>query len=205
MKTALCLAIALTATGCTHRVWFTQPLREGLEAPSPGEPGGEAGLGEPSRAPDDLQYFASERIVLERELRSRSEALTRGRVLVRRGRTIEQVIVRRGTPGVAVEWGPDWVAVSFEKGTSLVFELVDDADDAPGIDRPPDSFAGERLPASYYRLRTEPGTSGEPTVSFEGRSFVAVHGAARARLQIERTAWTRYRKHRRVLEGVRVK
>lgn len=195
----------LTTSGCAHRIWFTQPVREGFELGVTPEPDGEAGLSEPGRAPSELQYFVSERIVLQREARSRNEAITHGRILVRRGRYVEEVLIRKGTPGVAVDWGPDWVAVSFEKGTQLIFDLVQPDDDAPGTNRAPAGFVGEDLPSTYYQLRTRPDENGEGAfIEIRGKSYAATKSTARARLKVKRHSWTRHKRTRRVMRGRRI-
>lgn len=197
------MVMVVVGAGCSH-VTFTQPMREAYELGVVPDAEGEAGVGEPGRAPDDLQYFVSERVVLEREISSRSEALAKGRIVVRKGRILQRVIIRRGTPGVAVDWGPDWVAVSFEKGTRLHFDLVDSAkDDGPGYERAPASIAGDDLPSSYYQLRSDP-QGGTHHVQFDGREYVAIGGTRNAKLEVQRFAVTKKRRARRVLRGRRV-
>jgi hypothetical protein len=201
-------SIAFGAAGCAQRVYLSQPMREtfelGIVDPAAAADG-EGGLARaPSRSPADLQYFTSGRIVLEREVQSRSETVADGRIFVRGGRLIERVIVRRGTPGVAVDWGPNFIAVSFAEGTRLVFELTHAADlEAAGVDRVPDGYLGERRPSTSYRLRTGSGPDGEATVPFEGHTYELV-SADVPRLRVLRSAWTSDRRARRVLRGRRV-
>lgn len=207
-----CLAGGITVlaiSGCTHRVWFTQPIRESFElGMHEADPAGEAGLGkDPSgHTPGQLQYFLSERIVLEREATSRHDALAHGRVIARHGRYIERVIVHRGTPGVAVDWGPDWVAISFEKGTRLVFDLVETASaNQPGVDRAPAGLLGEELPSSYYQIRTvDDPDNGRKAVEFDGKLYEPAVETAAARLKIRRFSRTQNHRTRRVLRGRRV-
>jgi hypothetical protein len=200
----------LMAAGCSHRVYFTQPIRErfelGLhEAETEGE--GDFGKDRTGYSPEQLQYFTSERIVLEREATSRQDALTHGRILQRGGRYIERVIVRRGTPGVAVDWGPDWVDVSFESGTRLRFQLAEDARaNAPGDERTVATFAGEGVPSTSYRLQTVPDpVDTTAKVDFDGRLYEQAGATSQARLQVKRHAWTQSHRTRRVLRGRRVK
>ncbi len=196
----------LVPTGCTQRIWFTQPVREGFELGVAPDPEAEADLAHPGRAPNELQYFVSDKIVLQREASSRHEGIARGRIVVRRGRSIDQIMVRRGTPGVAVDWGPDWVAVSFEKGTHLVFDLVQRDGDEPGTDRSPATFAGEDMPATYYRLRTTPVEDEDGRfVDVAGTRYRVVGSSGDARLKVPRTAWTQHHRQRRVMRGRRIR
>jgi hypothetical protein len=195
-------------SGCTHRVWFTQPIREAFElGVHEADPEGEAGMGNATstHSPGELQYFLSERIVLEREVTSRHDELARGRVIARRGRWVERVIVHRGTPGIAVDWGPDWVAISFEKGTRLHFDLVENgAANRPGVDREPAGLFGEDLPSSYYQLRTIEDDAIGSAVEFDGKRYAPTLGSGAARLKIRRLSWTESHRSRRVLRGRRV-
>jgi hypothetical protein len=206
--------VLVTTTGCAQRVHFTQPIREqfelGLhEAAPPGAEEGEADLGRDRTgySPDALQYFTSERIVLEREVTSRHDGLTHGRIFARGGRYVERVIVRRGTPGIAIDWGPDWVDVSFESGTRLRFELVEDPRaNTPGDEREVATFTGEGLPSTSYRIGTvvDP-DEGPAKVEFDGHMYEPVGATSHARLQVRRHAWMQNHRTRRVLRGRRVK
>lgn len=172
------LGVLLLSAGCTRRVYFSQSIRDGLE-------GGPEAPQTGAKSEDALQYFAAHRIVLEREVKSRDENISGGRIIVRRGRMIEQVVIRRGTPGVATEWGDDWIAVSFEEGTSFTFERAD-------VDR-----AGSVL----YRIRATEGPLGVPVVEFNNLGWQLASPHYNATLQIKRNAAGKRHKHRRVLKG----
>ncbi len=186
----------LLCAGCTRRVYFSESIRDGLElgAGAPGEQDPEAGSG--------LQYFASHRILLQREISSRNEKITGGRIVVRKGRLLEQVLIRRGTPGIAIDWGEDWVAVSFEKGSQLIFERSDPADGS-GPHPPPD-LQGLAGPRNVYRIRTQSAESGPSTVRFDGHDWELVSSHGRATLQVKRNALGSKKRRRRVLRGRRL-
>ncbi|MCR9165762.1 MAG: hypothetical protein ACE37F_07770 [Nannocystaceae bacterium] len=176
----LVLGLLLFSAGCTRRVYFSQSIRDGLE--------GSAGMEDATKreaAEDSLQYFAAHRIVLERDAKSRDENISGGRIIVRRGRLIEQVVIRRGTPGIATDWGDDWIAVSFEEGTSLVFEKA----------------AADRGGSVLYRLRTSAGPLGAPVVDFNNLGWKLASAHYNATLQVKRNAAGKRKKRRRVLQG----
>ena len=108
--TVLTLAV-MTLTGCGPKLSpFTQRLYE------------EQNWGE-----DDLrriQFYLSEDVVLQRELRSGNSQIRNGTVRVINGRDIEQVVFRRNTPGVFT-FSPKTqrIAISFEDDSDnyLVF------------------------------------------------------------------------------------
>ena len=177
----LVFGVLLLSAGCTRRVYFSQSIRDGLEG----------GAGAPqvgAKSEDSLQYFAAHRIVIERDAKSRDENISGGRIIVRRGRLIEQVVIRRGTPGIATEWGDDWIAVSFEEGTSLVFERAE----------------GDRSGAVLYRLRAKDGPLGTKVIDFNNLGWVLASPHYNATLQVKRNAAGTRKKRRRVLKGRRL-
>lgn len=140
----------------------------------------------PARSPDQLQYFVSERLVLQREATSRDGAVAQGRLKVRRGRFVEQVVVRRRTPGIAVDWGDDWVAVSFEADSAIVFGL----DDTQGA-----------IDSDVYHLRARRDPEGGPTtVTMRGEQYEVRSGHG-ARLMVRRDSRTKRERRRRVMRG----
>ncbi len=141
----------------------------------------------PARSPDQLQYFVSERLVLQREANSRDGAVTQGRIKVRRGRYVEQVVVPRKTPGVAVDWGDDWVAVSFEADSAIIFAI--------------DGHDGTPKDGDVYHLRTRRDPAGGPTmISMRGEQYEVRHGH-NARLMVRRESKTKRSRRRRVMRG----
>ncbi len=64
-----------------------------------------------------IQFYVSRDIVLKRELTGGSSGIVSGRIKVEDGRRIEEVVIRKGTPGAYI-FSPknDRFAVSFEAG-----------------------------------------------------------------------------------------
>lgn len=176
-KRWLVVGLLVLSAGCARRISFSQSIRDGLE--------GGAGAAE---SEDALQYFAAHRIVIEREAKSRNERISGGRIIVRRGRMIERVVIRRGTPGVATEWDENSVSVSFEEGTSLVFTKAE----------------ANRYGTVLYRLKTTEGPLGAPVVDFNGRGWVLASPGFDATLQVKRKAADRRKRSRKVLRGRRL-
>ena len=72
-----------------------------------------------------IQFYLSEDLVLSRERNKGTTAIVQGRVRVENGKNIEEVVIKRGTPGVVL-FTPkdDHVAVGFDArddGRFLVF------------------------------------------------------------------------------------
>lgn len=64
-----------------------------------------------------IQFYLSDDIVLHRQLRQGESTIDQGRISVRDGRRVEEIVFREGTPGVYVfSPGEDKLAISFERG-----------------------------------------------------------------------------------------
>lgn len=172
----LVIGMSLVGMGCTRRVYFSQSLRDGLRGRASATT---------VEAEASLQFFAAHRIVLERDAKSRAQNINSGRIFVRRGRLIEQVVIRRGTPGVATGWGEDWISVSFEEGTSLVFERADGGTEGNAL----------------YRLRKSQDEHGATVIEFADAPWSLASPHYNATLQVKRNAAGTRKKRRRVLEG----
>ena len=143
-----------------------------------------------------LQYYLSDRIVLERVASAGTGKVDRGRLIVRSGTTIQQVVVESGTRG-AVEptarIGPFGAGdfafeISFERGAPLRFAAARDGTY---------SLAG-RNRGGFPFGRSKP----RAHVEFDGAKWTVVAGA-NSHLLIERDALGKLVRTRRVLPGVR--
>ena len=115
-----------------------------------------------------IQFYLSEDVVLQRELRSGSSQIRNGSVKVVNGREVEQVVFRRNTPGVFTFSPKDErVAISFED------------DDANFLVFGPNPKNGGR-----YSLLASDWTRNSGTVSYAGREWKVSSADAFANLLI---------------------
>lgn len=79
-----------------------------------------------------IQFYLSEDIVMTRQLGGSASTIESGEIKIINGRKVEQVVIPKGTPGVAM-FSParDRVAVSFENGSENRF-LMFGANDKMG-------------------------------------------------------------------------
>lgn len=68
-----------------------------------------------------LQFYTSHRIILQRELAGADQFVEGGRLVTRDGRYIDQVLIERGTPGVATQVSPNAITIDFGQGSPLRF------------------------------------------------------------------------------------
>ncbi len=75
--------------------------------------------------PEDIrriQFYVSRDIVLTREISEGETQITEGKIRIRDGRKIEQVLIRQGTPGVLVLMPKEnRFAISFEEGDNEAY------------------------------------------------------------------------------------
>lgn len=194
--------LLLLSCGCS-RVWYTHPMREAFEAGHGAPPSERAGAPK-SVLPDRLQYFVSSRIVLERRLTSRDQRVEGGHVSLRKGEWIERIVIRRGTPGIAIGWDERSLQVSFEQGGALAFVRDEALPEALDRDREPASLGGWTAPRETYLLRTDRGEDGSHQLTYRGERWQVIEGVGSARLEVRREARKRWGFDRRVLRGRRL-
>lgn len=71
-----------------------------------------------------IQFYLSGDIVLQRELRQGESTINQGKISIKNGRRMEEIIFREGTPGVYLfSPGNQRLAISFERGADqyLIF------------------------------------------------------------------------------------
>lgn len=103
--TYLILITALLTASCSQKIVFTAKLRNKLEKQ-------DVNL-------KKIQFYNSDKITLEREEERPEEYSVRsGTVKVEEGRTVEEIIIKKKTPGICVEVHPYHLNVSFEPGNA---------------------------------------------------------------------------------------
>ena len=149
-----------------------------------------------------LQFYLSDRIILERVAAKGEGRVDAGRLLVRSGTVIHQIVVERGTPGAA-EASADigdsrdghFIEVSFEVGAPLRFSAATPGGTYTLVD-PVQRGSWAELLASF-------GTNRRLVVDFAGSRWPVIEGSS-ALLMIERSALGKLLRTRRVLPGVKV-
>lgn len=208
-RSILSVALGLSCLiGCaTSRIPLTQELRE------------QHNLSDRELA--NLQYFTSNTITLRREVDSTGRQITGGHKLVlTSGKTVEEFVIKQGTPGVAVEVGPRHLVVRFGPEANLRFALRTDGiytNDPPpdrGYAQPPEAFPVSQNPlprpsdppartglTGYFWLSPDrPGN----LVAFQGKWFEAIKETLDAHLLVAAEELDDVDENKTVLPGVKL-
>ncbi len=134
-----------------------------------------------------IQFYLSEDIVLRREYAGGSSEIIAGEITVVEGRDMEEVVIRRGTPGVFL-FSPkqNRFAISFdEEGDYLMFG--------------PNPKLGNRyaLLASHWRRN-------EGVITYGGRKYRVDSRSAYATLMVDLKRVQRNSSHSKVASGRRI-
>jgi hypothetical protein len=148
-----------------------------------------------------LQYYLSDRIVLERVAKEGTSRVKRGQLIVRSGTAIQQVYVERGTRGAVEAHGQVGDGVDGRYGLEISFELGAPLRFAPTSEGTY-SLAGPAR-GGLLGLLLFGGSRPRFEVEFDGAKWQVVEGAD-SRILIERDALGKLARTRRTLPGVRV-
>lgn len=113
MKRGYALLLLLTVvliSACSPKIYFTEETKQQLEKNN-------ADL-------NQIQYYNSEPIVLARQIKKEEVNVVSGKVKMEQGQYIEEVIIKRHTPGVFTETNGQVLFISFEDGSGKVIPFL---------------------------------------------------------------------------------
>ena len=170
-----------------------------------------------------LQYYLSDTVVLRRVVESQDRRITGAHKLeLVAGKMVEEIEIKRGTPGVAVSINSDAIAVSFEPGAALQFSLrhivqsMGLPDSEPGRTSPtPDPFPGNKRddPPDVAPARSSGPETGvfwiavdERTsrVPYAGKLFEPIGDTLQAHLMVRAESLEDVVETKRVLPGMKL-
>jgi len=95
---------------CSRTIYFTQDMRNDLN--------------KNYLSIDKIQFYNSKKIILRRNLSYADTKVARGRINFENGQYVENIIIPKKTPGVAVSEGSDYINVAFEDGANRFLRFV---------------------------------------------------------------------------------
>lgn len=181
MKNLFLFTIVALVSSCSQKVYFTKETKEKLEA----------------KGVDlkKIQYYNSETVVLLREIKDEEIKVAEGKVRIENGKNVEEIIIKRNTPGVFAEANTsNAMMIQFEKGNNKILPFV-----------PSKDYSGRR---NIYELGSldvvNSGGSRLAVVNYDDKKYSIVYGS-NAALLIDKSVLTKEERKTRVAEGVKVK
>ena len=108
-----------------------------------------------------IQFYLSDDIILHRELRQGESTIDEGKISIRDGRRVEEIIFKEGTPGVYVfSPGNQKLAISFERSGDLFL-----------IFGPTKSKRGDRRSQGIYHLLAKKWEGNYGVVTYGGNEY----------------------------------
>lgn len=182
------VAIATMILTSSCKVTFTRDLRSQIEA---------QGLNLKK-----IQYYNSQAIVLKRVLSTNETKVASGEVRLENGVNIEQIVIKKNTPGVCDSISGDLMYVRFEQGNDrlLVFKNNAYGDYEMKAERWDSKTVGANTNqgyAQFYELN-----KGE--VNYEGKKFYTNTSLAKPKLKIKKKETNNVSVKRRKASGVKI-
>ncbi|NOY51464.1 MAG: hypothetical protein GXO88_13000 [Chlorobi bacterium] len=95
---------------CNSTIYFTQDMRENLN--------------DSRLNVKDVQFYNSRKLVLKRNLTYDETKIARGEIKFENGQYVEEIIIPKNTPGVAVDYSGRRIDVAFEKGFNRDLKFI---------------------------------------------------------------------------------
>lgn len=169
------LALAVFTSGCATQIPFTHDLRDEYELDS--------------LKLKQLQYYVSDTITLQRELSSEEKTVAPGhKLLLSQDKRIEEILILKGTEGLAIGSDPNTLEISFEKGNSLTFASIPEL---------------RELWGGKYALGAEEWDDDGGKLTYEGKDYWAVLGSNNVYLLVGSEALRKFEKKSRVVPGLK--
>lgn len=161
--------IIVLSTSCSVRVPYTSAIQQKYE------------LSEQDLK--NVQFFISHEVVLYKASDDGDAVAMNGELLVRSDKQIEEVVIRKGTPGVVVNADTRKLAVSFEIGEDryLVF--------------------GSNTSDGWYHLMAEEWTRRHGKLQYAGNTYFAAPGSGMAHLQFKMRKLRLLEKQSKIAKG----
>jgi len=97
-------------TSCSKTIYFTQDMRNNLN--------------KNYLNIDKIQFYNSRKIILRRNLSYADTKVARGKIKFENGQYVENIIIPKKTPGIAISEGHSYINVAFEDGDNRFLRFV---------------------------------------------------------------------------------
>jgi len=166
------LLIPFILGSCTPKISFTTSLKN------------ELGINEDNVK--KLQFYVSQDIILYRAKDEGNSKIKGGNIIINSQKFTDQVVIKKGTPGVAVKTKDDKIAVSFECDNNqfLLFGASSNDDS--------------------YKILAKEWTSTQGVISYSGKDYFLHKNNASSVLLVKLKHYNKYNRKLRKLKGRRI-
>ena len=161
----------LLISSCSDKVLFTRQMQQVLYE-------NEINMGH-------IQFYNSKKIVLKRDLSSEETKVAKGKIRFENGKFIEEIIIPKNTPGVAVKNGKRYLNIAFERDRNKYLKFLMNYDDT-------------------FQLSAKNWDSDYGEIIYDTSNFYIMPGGAKALLKVSKDNINKFEKKKRKLKGVRI-
>lgn len=170
-KTGFFITIILVflLSSCSNKIYFSGGLK--------------SRLAQNNLSINNVQFYNSKKIVLRREVPQDHAELNNGEIRFEKGRFIEQIIIKKNTPGTCEFIDQDILNISFEQGYNKVLRF--------------------RLDPSgkYYNLLTHKGLNRKGYLRYDTIQYMVQSGGEYAKLWVHKNQAYIYSATHRIVKG----
>jgi len=170
-------SLLILISGCSPKVYYTQNLKKQLK--------------DNNIKAADLQFYNDRQLVLRRELSSGEVNVDAGTVKVENGRYINEIVIKKLTPGICVAETPQSLSITFEPGENKKLNF--------GVDGKSQSHQ-----AKPYQIQADDWIKDFGKVNYDGQVYYITPGGSETRLLISKTKLEKTQVDKRYVKGVKV-
>ncbi len=168
---SLIIFVSIFLTSCNSTIYFTQEMRNNID--------------ENNLKIEDVQFYVSQKLILKRNLSSDEIKIARGEIKFENGQFVEEIIIPKNTPGIAVDLDIDWVDIVFEQGFNRDLKFVLNSDD-------------------NYQITALEWNSNYGKVKYDTTFYYLVPGSDKALLKVKKEDIFNFQKNKRVVKGINI-
>jgi len=162
----------LFITSCSKKIYYTSDLN--------------AKVAQKNLTVHKIQFYVSKKIILKRILPHDNAELANGEIRFEDGKLIDQIIIKKNTPGTCEFIDNGFMFMSFEEGSNKLLKFN----------------PGEK--GKYYELFINPDQKSFRKVTYDTAQYVIQRGADNARLWVRKDQDYILKINNRVAEGKKI-
>ena len=163
------LILVLYLASCSDKVLYTKQMQQKLFL-------NEINLG-------SVQFYNSKKIVLKRNLDLDDAKVSHGKINFINGQYVEEIIIDKNTPGVAVRNGKNFLDIAFEKDKKGYFTFI-------------------LNPDNYFQLSAKTWENNLGKITYDTLNYYIMPGGAKALLKVSKHNINGFKKKTRKLKGI---